>query len=332
MSSLYNHTTSLNPSFNTMTTPSKTMRTDMGRYPGGVNYLTDKDIQDPKIEMTTGNNTNGRIQVSLNTRTIDQDYVNKYQFVWLDTKEDHKPKFLNIQSINYELVSMCNPKHPREKSQLVNAIKEKGSIKNVIIDRFKLFGVIANNDVDNNYDNYMVRNPRGLTFTVWGATHVLDYWSNRKQGRVSGYTTCYFVLKMVKVSSKDLYQRMLTSGSMNTGVFPVDVDWGNDNEVWAWQVVPYHNHKNDIDIEELICESYDWDATTKKKKNVKKYFGHYWRVGHVHEYPQNLLSTSQYQVRKSGMEVSKNMSYLHMQGEVIPMQFYMDISTDNVLI
>jgi hypothetical protein len=309
-----------------MTTPSKTMRTDMGRYPGGVNYLTDKDIQDSKIEMTTGNNTNGRIQVSLTTRTIDQDYVNKYQFVWLDTKEDHKPKFLNIQSLNYELVSFCHPRHAKEKQQLESAIKEKGSLKNVIVDRFKLFGVIANNDVDNNYDDYMVRNPRGLTFTIWGTTHVLDYWSNKKHGRVSGYTTCYFVLKMVKVSAKDLYQRMLTSGSMNTGVFPVDVDWGKDDEVWAWQVVPYHNNKQEIDLKELVCESW-----SKDKKKKYSHIAHYWKVGHIHEYPQNLMSTSQYQVRKSGMEVSKNMSYLHMQGQVVPMQFYMDISSDNLL-
>lgn len=330
MSSLYNHTSGLSPDFNTMTTASKTMRTDMGRYPGGVSFLTDKDIQDPTIEVTTGNNTNGRIQVSLQTRTIDQDYINKYQFVWLDNEKTYSPKFLNLQSLNYELLSFCNPVDREQKAK--NKKSEKTmTMKQMIMERFQLFGVIANNDTDNNFDMPTVRSPRAISFTFWGSTHVLDYWSNREHGRVAPYSTCYFILKKVEVKPSDLYQRTLKSSVTTSGIHPHEglVDWpkdpvdGKNMPIYTWQVVPYHNWKNEIDIDQVV---YDY----KENDIAKSCIGHYWKVGHVHEYPD--LAKRAILDTRDARSVSRNMTYLHMTGSVRPMQFYMDISAGNTLI
>lgn len=302
---------------------SKYLKTDMGRYPGGVPYLTSEFLQDEQdINKNVGRSTNGSIRTSVLTRTRDQNSINLNQLGFMDTHLMDRPVLYNLQALNWWLVDMnegggynfLNNRNNLTKYLVKNGdkcINIEDAEKSCIMERFKLYGAVVNRDVDNNPDNiHRERIARDFTCTVKGVCHVLDYWSQRDK-LLSPYDSCFFVLKKIKINKDMSWQHMLNAGTYKGNLH---ADSSIHNKYW-WQIIPYHCSDSVIPVDQLTWTDH----------NGHLHIGSYWRCGNVHEYP-DIGSPQQYEKRgdDTGL-VSRNITYLHDRGRVTPIHFYLKI-------
>ena len=299
---------------------SQRIRADMSApYPGGLNYLTPSYINnDSRVNKTVGKNTNGSIRTTVETRTRDQNYINVHQLAFLDTKLPSRPVLYSIQFLNWWLATdgydvVSNPAKLGE-----NVIKNGNKVLNItaaekayIMGRFKLYGAVVNRDIDTSFEQ-KERLPRAFTCTVRGACNLLDYWSHGTEP-VRPYDQCYFVLKKVLVKPDTLYQYDLTAISYNTGN-KLPKNWPKTGRM-CWQIIPYSISDNFIPV-----KAYSF------KENGKEHIGGYWRVGNVHEDADIMNSTLSN--KRDEYSISRNISYLHDKGRVIPFQFYLRLDTN----
>lgn len=312
---------------------SKYLRTDMGAYPGGVPYLTSEFLQDENvINKNVGRPTNGSIRTSVLTRTRDQNSINVNQLAFIDTHIVDQPVLLNLQALNWWLVNIAsdggyhilNDKKRRftqkyEISSIAGTIpyNELDAQKAYIMERFKLYGVVVNRDVDNN-PNDIPREQvsRDFTCTVRGVCHVLDYWSNNGK-LLNPYDSCFLVLKKILITKDMTWQHKLTNGSF-TGNLRADSTVVGTH---CWQIFPYHCSDSIIPVKELMWEE---GFTASPTASPTLYKGSYWRCGNVHEYP-DIGSYSQHEKRKDTGCVARNITYLHDGGRGTPVHFYLKI-------
>lgn len=299
---LYNHTNGLRDDFMPYPRPAKYLKSDLPGYPGGVPYLSDSHINPPGgVLATPGEPTNGRVQVTLRTRTRDQKNINKYQFAWIDTIKESSVVLLSLPQMNKILAT--DP-----------AVRDLPLSK--ILDRFHLYGVVANNDADT-YEELQQQSPRAFSITVWGASQVYDYWSS-EQGMLQPYDSCFFVLKKVRVPAGYSFQIDISVAQHDRGV-PAPRDL-TDN--YMWQIVPVRS------CEEFLTSK---DYCVKDPDTQELHIGMYWKVGHAHEYAQ-IATREKMASRKTPMDVARDISYMHMNASVSPIQFYVKILQPKILV
>lgn len=327
--SLPNHYSNISADVDPRAPPSKTIRADMGPYPGGMPGITPNYINnDKRINKTVGWRTNGAIRTTVQTRTRDQNFVNVNQLAFIDTEIPDRPQLYNIQQMNWWLVSEFENLQNRN-PQLLNewAIKKKGAILNkaqaekaYIMKRFKLYGAVVNRDVDNSDDMPIERSPRAFTCTVKGVCYLLDYWSTHERP-LHAYHQCYFVLKKVLVKPDMKYQSRLTTTVHGAGQ-SVPGTWPTNGKL-VWQIIPWNTPDNFIPVDELTWEE---EEIIGGKKVKTENIGGYWRIGRIHEYPD--IGHRAMFKKRDNHAVARDITYLHDNGRIVPIHFYLSLDTN----
>lgn len=313
----------MNPNADPRAPGSKVMRTNMGPYPGGVPYLTDKYINnDKQVNKTPGRKTNGSIRTTVMTRTRDQNTINVDQFAFMDTRKTDNPIMLNLQTMNWKLASdegelgtILNATDPRQLQQY--RVDGKGidynrydAEKAYIMDNFKLYGVVVNRDASGNTTMAMERIARAFTCTVKNVCNVLDYFSY-KGNVLKPYNSCFFVLKKVKVKADMKWENVLTVSSMQGSLKKANASMVGKMK---WQIIPYHAQDNVLDPKYRMWED-DAGVTS---------VGGMWKLGKIHEYP-DICVASVFEKRTDPTVVARDISLLHGRGRVTPVHFYLNM-------
>lgn len=341
---LPNHQRAITSSMDPRVTPSaKFPKSNMGPFPGGVSYLTPKIFN--KVNNTPGFRTNGRIATTILSRSRDQSKVNVNQLLFLDFAKHvrgstglmseptapvvidqmESPGLVNLQSLNYMLadsvprlfedVKKNKSKYVKsfEPNLKINTTRPKDPPMNLvdvekayILRRFKLHGIVENKDPSQPAN--IESNARAITCTVRGMTDIYDYWSNSKS-RIGPYHKCFLVLKKIKITRDMRFQDSLHAMVHKSGAGPSVGFW----DTYQWQVLPYHCHGNTIPVSE-----YTWT-----EDDGKEYIGHYWEIGHIHEYPD--IGAEGLFKSRMNYSVSQDITYMHANGNVKPVQFYLKL-------
>lgn len=329
--SLPNHYSNISADVDPRAPPSKTIRSDMGPYPGGMPGITPNYINnDKRINKTVGWRTNGSIRTTVQTRTRDQNFVNVNQLAFIDTRVDDRPQLYNLQQLNWWLVSefpklmQNNPQLLKEwtiKNRSGDIVNQVQAEKAFIMKTFKLYGAVVNRDVDNSDEMPIERNPRAFTCTVRGVCHLLDYWSTK--GRtLHAYDSCYFVLKKVNITPDMKYQSRLTTTVHGAGQ-PVPGAWPYAGKL-MWQIVPWSTMDRYIPVEVYSWQEEEVDPTGKKV--MVEHQGGYWQLGNIHEYG-DIGHKSMFR-KRDDLSVSRDITYLHDNGKVTPIHFYLKLDNN----
>jgi hypothetical protein len=251
-----------------------------GAMGGGAN-LTPRFESNPNTN--NGNyQPNGSVQITVNSSPHQPYGVNHGQWAWMDVDKHDRPKLLSLQMINKWLIE----ENGKDGPHTIDAIT----------DRYRLMGVVLNHVDEANtvYNNQRTHN-QNFTIVIQGAAISLDYWSKR-DGGLSRYDNCFFVLKRVWVDEKYAIQTDSRVHIHNTGTTCDDRDAG-----YRWQVVPHACNKNSLDTKVLTSTEYykvDQDGehidvspetAITLRDNLQAYgersvIGTYWGVGNLHEY------------------------------------------------
>lgn len=309
--------------------------------------MTDRPMQPNGINNGFASETNVSVKATVRTRTRDQRYINQHQLGFIFTGNFDKPVMMSIQQINL-LLAGGNPMTERNDRELFG---ERGQpwdptnwTKEEICENFKLFGAVVNRDVDTKEEIRVDRVARAFTICVRGDAHVLDYWST-KDRELKRYDMCYFVLKKVWVDENTRFQSSLQARNHNVGVKPLNIGKGK----YCWQILPYSCKDCSIPpsvYTSEVCREQDKIITDangtriKKGKYVapgtkdalhEKVIGTYWQVGFTHEYA-TIGNSSMYQKRVTDHYLARDISYLHDNGLVRPIQMYLCFDDDTKFI
>lgn len=286
----------------------------MGGYPGGLPYMTPNPLTE-NINKSYMQMTNGSVKISVNTRTSDQNKINAHQLAFIDNKEFDRPKLMSIPALNKFIVENSTMAFDGKK---FTGLPGEYDDKNKILNRFSLLGAIITNE--SNSDDYISRGARSFVVATWGSIHLLDYWSHNTK-TLNRYDKCYLIMKRVKLDKDVAFQTDLT---VTRHDIPESFSRPINFDQWYWQIVPYHTR--DASISSTVF-------TTKYENDqgvVVVDVGTYWRIGHVHEYA-SIGSHSLFQMRDE-FSVSRDISYLHKNGKVRPMQMYLHLDDETKLI
>lgn len=287
----------------------------MGGYPGGVPYLTDSPLRE-NINKSILQETNGSVKINVSTRTTDQSKINAHQLAFIDNKDFDRPKLLSIQSLNKYIVE--NSTRAFDGKKFFGDVGEFDD-KTKIMNRFKLLGAIITNDSGNPSGMSIERGSRNFVVATWGSVHLLDYWSTNRR-TLNRYDKCYLIMKRVKLNKEHSFQTDLSASRHD---IPENFSRPIDYSQWYWQIVPYHTRDGAIDPS-VFTVTYDKDGVSFVD------VGTYWRIGHVHEYA-TIGTQSLFQMRNE-YSVSRDVSYLHKNGKVRPLQMYMHLDDETKLI
>jgi hypothetical protein len=204
--------------------------------------------------------------------------------------------------------------------QLLKNYRLEGSLEDVrtqaekcyIMDNFKLYGVVVNRDVDNDESMAKERIARTFTCTVKNVCNVGDYFSTYRNV-LKPYSSCYFVLKKIKITKDMKWENMLTS--MGTGKPTKPVPPAVVGQ-YKWQIIPYHNTDNVLPMDRIKWTEDDKDGITHN--------GGMWRLGKIHEYP-DICTPSAFSKRNTEDVVARDISELHGRGRITPIHFYLKI-------
>lgn len=368
-----NYTDAISATYNPVQPGSKVIRTDTGSYTREKPYITDKYDAPPGRTMSQGYPTNGTVKISYETRTKDQSLVNIFNMAFIDTERPDKLIIRSLQQVNEILASRDEFRihrrvfddrggryyevtRPDPNGQLQTVQPNIDAVyydlelddtdsychkvsKEKILDRFQFIGTIHNNDVDTDPYKHKGRLPRAFTVAVKGATHVLDYWSNSKR-MVSGYSTCYLILKQVKIYKdyRDAYIDKIPGtetvrypdyqqynfqtdlNSSSRAVYRGQPHFETEEKFrYIWQFVPYFDNRGQLPTEKYMF----YNCRGKRE------FGSYIRVGYVHEYPQ--LSRQDVFSKRNEFSVARDIVYAHENAIIIPYQFYLLRTNKNIL-
>jgi len=303
--------------------------------------MTDRPMQQNGINKGFASDTNVSVKATVRTRTRDQRYINQHQLAFIFTDHYDKPVMMSIQQINL-LLAGGNPMTERNDRELY---EKRGKpwdptawTKEQILKKFHLFGSVVNRDVDTKEEIAMDRASRAFTVCVRGDAHVLDYWSSKTR-ELQRYDMCYFVLKKIWIDDKTRFQTSLQARSHNVGVQPLNIKKGK----YCWQILPYSCKDCAIDPSVFTSVIYrekdkpvpstslgtslgktrgDEVAPGTRGAIIEKVLGTYWQVGYTHEYAA-IGNPSMFQKRASDHHVARDISYLHDNGLIRPIQMYL---------
>lgn len=284
-------------------------------YPGGTTYLTDRQLNEPSLNKSIGVGTNGRVLISINTRTTDQRLINSAQLAFIDNSQFDNPRLMSLQTVNRLLITEGTPQFITSSGKFS---QEPGPMyhKKNVLERFKLMGVVVTKERHGDPAMPMLRGSRGVTLVTWGDAFVLNYWSNKKNV-LRPYDSCFLVLRRVKYN-KGTYTFQDDLSVARTEI-PTPMGVPIDENRWYWQWVPWSCRDNAMDPAQLVNE---WDGNYE--------LGSYLRVGKVHEYG-DIGNHSMYGNRDE-TAVARDVAHLHMNGRARPFQFYLHLDDDTKLI
>lgn len=303
---------------------SKYLDVGLGRkYPGGVPYLTNKILNEKEVNKTPGAKANGAVRATVHTRTRDQNYINVDQFAFMDVSNYDRPVLINLQTLNWMLLNDL----PDAKNNPVldggndNLLKEytnnDGDISSVrdqveksyIMDRFQLYGVVVNRDVDNDDGTSIERIARTFTVTVKNVCHVCDYFSTHRNV-LKKYNSCYFILKKIKITEDMRWENRLTATNSTMSKQAPTYTLGK----YKWQIIPYHNSDNTLQLQH----------TRWMDDNGVEHNGGMWRLGKIHEYA-DICIPSTFSKRIDNSVVARDITEMHGRGRITPIHFYLKI-------
>jgi hypothetical protein len=325
MSGLYNFTQSLDPSFNIMTRgfPAPTPNVG-GGYPGGRPNMSSNPMNPGRANKAFMQGTNGSVKITVTSRNTDPKRINSAMLAFIDNSDFDRPTLMSLQQVNKFIVQHSTPQLRATGGVATFAKDRMFDTKKEIMDRFKLLGVVSNNDVDtdervfNGYNSYN-RAPRTFTIVTWGDSFLLNYWSNRSN-TVRPYDDCYLVLKRVFLKKSDSFQTDVTQ-RMKGAAEPMETPIDYDVPYWQWIPV---SCKGILPSKHLVNEYEDKDG-------VKQFeIGSYLRVGKIHEYG-DIGSHNLYSSRDEN-SVSRDIAHLHENGKVRPFQFYLHLDDETRLV
>jgi len=299
--------------------------------------LTDRPVMGTNgINKGFASETNVSVKATVRTRTRDQQYINQHQLAFIYTKKHDQPILLSIQQMNL-LLAGGDPMHEISNRKLFGDNLHTWS-KEKIQQHFKLFGAVVNRDVDTNVEYPKERFSRAFTVCIRGDCHILDYWSNNNN-RLKKYDSCYLILKKIWISSTTSFQTSLAARHHNTGKTALNMPIEGR---YCWQIVPFSTRDRSLMPEQYSSTIYLNRIKTKTKDKTKEVkpgtlnafpkeiIGTYWRVGYTHEYAS--IGGPAMFSKRSELSVSRDISYLHDNGNVKPMQFYLYLDDDSKLI
>jgi hypothetical protein len=321
MSGLYNFTRNLDPNFNIVSRGAQRPRVDARGFATGQPTLSDRPTDGRNRLANYMSGTNGQVKITVSTRTTDQKKINSAQLAFIDNRDFDRPRLLSLQSVNALIVQESTRRFEGN-----NFVGKKGELDNkrAILDRFKLIGVVSNNDTDTDALTYgkatpFPRNPRTFTIVTWGDCHLLNYWSNSKVN-LRRYDECYLVLKRVRVDRGYTFQDDITVNRPNV---PMESSRPIEYGEYYWQWVPYSCRRGSLPAELLV------NKTPSRNGEQKFEVGSYIRVGHVHEYG-DVGNHKAYGMRDRH-SVARDVSFLHQNGRVRPFQFYLHLDDETRL-
>lgn len=324
MSGLYNFTQNLDPNFNIMAAGFQAPTANVGGgYPGGQTNMTPQALNPGGANKAYMQGTNGQVKITVSTRTTDQKRINSAQLCFIDNTKFNAPVLHGLQEVNRQIVALSTPKFNENTGKFEKAMGPLDD-KKMITDKFKLLGVVSNNDADTDVLSYKScmsydRGPRTFTIVTWGDAFLLNYWSTSKQ-ILRKYDDCYLVLKKVKIDKGHTFQTDLTQSRHDIPIpFETKVDFSRH----YWQWVPV-SARGTLPKDELVNK---WTEPVSGKERVE--VGTYLRVGKVHEYGdvghhKNFANRDEY-------SVSRDVTYLHGNARIRPFQFYLHLDDETRL-
>lgn len=338
MSDFYNYTEFSNANSFDIRKPATKLQNAGGIRANIGGPMTDRPMQPNGINKAFASETNVSVKATVRTRTRDQRYINQHQLGFIFTDHYDKPVMLSIQQINL-LLAGGNPMTEGNDKKLFG---ERGKewdptawTKSEILEKFHLFGSVVNRDVDTKEEIRMDRVSRAFTICVRGDAHVLDYWSTKNR-ELKRYDMCYFVLKKVWIDENMRFQSSLQARNHNVGVQPMNIGKGK----YCWQILPYSCHDCAINPDVYtsdVCRAPD-KIINRMGVNVtvkgdpvppgtpgavhEKVIGTFWQVGFTHEYA-TIGNPSMYEKRVDDHYLARDISYLHDNGLVRPIQMYL---------
>lgn len=326
MSGLYNFTQNLDPNFNMMAAGFQAPTANVGGgYPGGQTNMTPQPLNPGGANKGLTQGTNGQVKITVSTRTTDQKRINSAQLCFIDNSKFNNPVLHGLQEVNRLIIQGSTPRFDQGRNKFDNQMGAMDD-KKAIVDKFKLLGVISNNDVDTDVLSYKStmsydRGPRTFTIVTWGDSFLLNYWSTRTQ-TLRRYDDCFLVLRKIKLSGPDhSYQTDLTQSRHGIPI-PFDVPIDYSRHYWQWIPV---STRGEYPKKELVNE---WNDPITGNKRVE--LGTYLRVGKVHEYGD--VGHHKNFSKRDEFSVSRDVTYLHGSGKVRPFQFYLHLDDETKLI
>lgn len=324
MNTLDCSTDHLSSTFNPYAPAAQRLRTDFAPSTGHVPYLTSRPMSVTNPIKTIGWKTNGYVTQTLHTPSRDQAFINAGHIAWVDGAKLDRPVVMSLQQLNWLLLNDFRDEMVRVRNvrglvagPLRDILTEDDAVKGAIMDRFQLFGVIANRD--NKNVALSSKTARTFTVKVHGTADVYDYWSvNGKPLRP--YDHCFFILKLVKIDDRTRFQTNIGANSRTNAAVSVPQ---NLRGSYQWQIVPYHGPDSVVPLEELV-------TVVERKKGEKtvteRVIGAYWHVGtsseFMKQYPGSLFENRDYE------GISQRVQLLNQDNQVGPLPFHVKISSN----
>lgn len=285
---------------------------DLPGYPGGTNYLTDRDLGNEGINKSFKNSANESVNITVKSVCADglgsAEAINQSMIAFCDNRKFDKPTVVSLQEVNALIhqKSWNDDLVPGTGSRFGDNAETRDYIDNT----FKPLGVVVNSDegIRKNGNFHFAKERRVFTITVTGDCNVYNYWSTQKK-KCKPYTKCYMVLKLVKMKEDEHFVTKVSGANLH---FRPDQ---TNLERFVWQFVPYCVHDRAIDsgdaFEQNLFVSGGFDNVI-------------YQIGYIHEYA-TISHKSHYERRGTTHTVAKDVNLVTGFGTAKPFQFYLNI-------
>lgn len=244
----------------------------LGQHPG-VPYLTN-NFFDGGADTTFENRGNDGVNITINIKKEEQEFINQHQFVWLFNVDESKQSLKSLAQINEFLADVQTNSSNKyyEEFNYGNFGPSDGKFlrsthqKAWIVDKIVPIGTLAVQDAKT-ARAYTNRGAVSHTVTHSGASFVFDYWSYANH-RLSSNSRLYFVLKKVHITDRYKFVTKISPGMYEHGVTK-----GLGNIIW--QIVPKFTSNN----KRISTDDYTFKHPITKEEEL----GYYWYIGKLHE-------------------------------------------------
>lgn len=291
--------------------PGSTAIVDLPGYPGGTNYLSDRNLISEGINKQFKNSANASVNITVKSACADgqgsAEAINLGMIAFTDNRKFDKPTITSLQEINSIIYQKTmNDERVPGSTEVFGANEQT---RDWIDENYKLLGVVVNTDEGKikNGNFRFGKERRVFTITVSGDCQVYNYWSTQKK-KCKPYTKCYMVLKLVRLSKTEQFV---------TKVCGANLRYNSENEDFedVWQFVPYCVHDRAIDRNDAQREGL---FETSGFKTV------IYQLGYIHEYA-TISHKSHFERRGDTHAVAKDVNLITGYGTAKPFQFYMNI-------
>ena len=178
---------------------------DLPGYPGGVNFLSDRDLRDEGINKSIQKAPNTSVNITVKSHSENgfgsAEAINISMLAFADVSKYDKPTIMSIGEVNSILHKRTFSNDKKDEN-----FKANEATRDAIYEQYKLLGAVVNSDEGKRKNGNYSFGPekRVFTITVSGDCHLYNYWTwiNRK---CMPYTKCYLILRPVKMRKSDFF-------------------------------------------------------------------------------------------------------------------------------